>query len=75
MANTKTCRMCGETKPLEGGFYCTVRRNGRRYWRSWCTQCDNRRRKRTVLEPTAPPPPLPTAEDMRRWYLDGCRIA
>ncbi len=75
MADTRTCRTCGETKPLLGGFYCTRRSNGRRYWRYDCNECDNRKRNRSVLQPTAPAPPLPTREQMRAWYESGCRIA
>lgn len=74
MADTKTCATCGETKPLQGNFYFTGR-GERRYWRTECNRCENRKRNRSIVAPTAPPPPLPTREEMRTWFESGCRIA
>ena len=45
----RTCKMCGETKPLEG--FNAVRRNGRKtYYYSSCKTCRNKEVKQKRLE-------------------------
>lgn len=48
---TKTCRKCGDTKPIDD-FYPTYQK-GKHYRRARCKDCDNELRKaRTRTEPT-----------------------
>lgn len=40
---TKSCFICRQTFPLDN-FYSTVKRNGRRYWDSYCKPCACKKR-------------------------------
>lgn len=44
----RTCKTCGETKPLAAGFNIAKRRDGKNYYCSTCKTCQNKeiRRKR-----------------------------
>jgi hypothetical protein len=70
---TKRCSKCGETKPLSGFYKNRKPSHGRPGLKSACKSCETVVRAAS-REPTAKPP-LPTFEEMQRWYRDGCRVA
>ncbi len=75
MNKTKTCPSCGETKPLEGGFYKSTK-----WWTKRCRPCHNKYRARYKKQKTAykPKPPRPKGimrqpEDLRTRLADLLR--
>lgn len=49
----RTCKTCGETKPLETGFNIAKRRDGENYYCTTCKTCRNKEVKRKRIEKRA----------------------
>lgn len=49
----RTCKTCGETKPVETGFNIAKRRDGKNYYCTTCKTCQNKEVKRKRIEKRA----------------------
>ncbi|WP_301673832.1 hypothetical protein [Neisseria blantyrii] len=49
----RTCKTCGETKPIQTGFNIAKRRDGKNYYCSTCKTCRNKEVQRKRLEKCA----------------------
>lgn len=75
----RTCKTCGETKPLETGFNIAKRRDGENYYCTTCKTCQNkeicrkRAEKRAAGEIAAAPPRIRLDESIRAAHA-ACPI-
>ncbi|WP_308074225.1 hypothetical protein [Neisseria polysaccharea] len=75
----RTCKTCGETKPLETGFNIAKRGDGENYYCTTCKTCQNREirrkraEKRAAGEIAASPPRISLAESIRAAHA-ACPI-
>ena len=75
----RTCKTCGETKPIQTGFNIAKRRDGKNYYCTTCKTCQNkeirrkRAEKRVAEEAAAAPPQIRLAESIRAAHA-ACPI-